>query len=259
MKVVILAGGFGTRFAEATSRIPKPMIEIGGKPILWHIMKHYSSYGFNEFIICLGYKAHVIKEYFLQYAYSTPSITVNMTEAHPTITVLDKRVEPWKITLLDTGDQAMTGGRLKKAVDYVEEDTFLATYGDGLSNVNIPQLLSYHQSHGKLATLTAVQPEGRFGSLAISPDNTITSFEEKPLGDHHWINGGFFVLNKHIFDAVQDEQTIFESDILPELAKNHELMSFKHTGFWKPMDMLKDQQALEAIWNKGHAPWKTWG
>ena len=256
MKVVILAGGYGTRLSEETDLKPKPMVEIGGKPILWHIMKMYSQYGFNEFIILLGYKGYVIKEYFSNYFLHQSNVTINLEKN--TIDVHQNKSEAWKVTLLDTGLKTMTGGRIKQISSFIEKEDFLLTYGDGLSDVNIQELVEFHKSHGKDLTMTAVQPDGRYGSLNIESDNSVSNFLEKPLGDGSWINGGFFVCSPKILDKISSNSTIFEQEPLVNLAKSNQLMSFKHEGFWKAMDTLKDKQFLNQAWNEGKAPWKIW-
>ena len=257
MKVVILAGGLGTRLSEETGLRPKPMVEIGGKPILWHIMKLYSHYGFNDFVICLGYKGYVIKEFFHHYYMHQADITVdlrkNATEYNSSF------AEPWRVTMVDTGHETMTGGRILRIQKYIEEDTFMLTYGDGLSDINIAELVAYHSRTGKLATLTAVQPSGKFGALSFRSDETIESFREKPKGDGAWINGGFFVLSAGIFDYLKNgDATVWEREPLEQLAKDTQLNSYKHTGFWQPMDTLKERQDLEELWAAGNAPWKVW-
>lgn len=254
-KAVILAGGKGTRISEESMLKPKPMIEIGGKPILWHIMKLYSHYNINEFIICLGYKGYLIKEYFSNYFLHQSDVTVDLS--NNTLDIHKSRAENWKITLIDTGLNTLTGGRLKRIEGYIDEP-FLMTYGDGVSNVNISKLIDYHNSHSKLATLTAVQPTGRFGSIVMK-DSTITSFKEKPKGDGSWINGGFFVLDPAVFSYITEgDDSIFERTPLENLASENELMAFKHDGFWKPMDTLRDRQELENLWESENAPWKIW-
>ena len=256
MKVLILAGGYGTRISEESDIKPKPMIEIGGKPILWHIMKHYSSFGFNEFVILLGYKSYVIKEYFANYYLHNSDVTIDT--AKKSIEVHNNYSENWKITLLETGLDTMTGGRVKRAKDYIGNETFMLTYGDGVSDVNISELLKYHKSHGKKATMTAIQPEGKFGALSIESDNRISNFLEKPKGDGAWINGGFFVCEPQVLDYLTDDQTIFERAPLEKLAKEGELFSYKHHGFWQCMDTLRDKNYLNDIWTKGQAKWKSW-
>jgi glucose-1-phosphate cytidylyltransferase len=256
MKVLILAGGYGTRISEESDIKPKPMIEIGGKPIIWHIMKHYSSYGFNEFVILLGYKSYVIKEYFANYYLHNSDVTIDT--AKKSIEVHNNYSENWKITLLETGLDTMTGGRVKKARDYINNETFMLTYGDGVSDVNINELLKFHKAHGKKATMTAIQPEGKFGALRIEDNNQISNFLEKPKGDGAWINGGFFVCEPSVLDLIENDQTIFERSPLETLATSGNLFSFKHSGFWKCMDTLKDKNDLNAMWSQGTAKWKNW-
>jgi len=253
MKVVILAGGRGTRLSEETGSIPKPMIEIGGKPILWHIMKLYSHYGFNDFVICLGYKGYVIKEYFANYFLHSSDIELDLSRNQ--MSVLGSKAEPWKVTLIDTGLNTMTGGRIKRIKQYVENDTFLLTYGDGVGDINIKELLDFHKKSGKKATITAVQIAGRFGALNIDLDGGVQSFLEKPRGDGAWINGGFFVLEPDIFNYIEDDSAIWEKDPLEKLAADNQLNAYKHTRFWKCMDTLRDKIELEELWEKGNPPW----
>ena len=255
MKVVILAGGFGTRLSEETDIKPKPMIEIGGKPILWHIMKIYSTYGFNDFVICLGYKGYVIKEYFANYFLHMSDVTIDLKNNQ--MEIHDVKAEPWKVTLVDTGLNTMTGGRIKRVQKYIGNDTFMLTYGDGVANINIKELLEFHKKHGKFATVTAVQPSGRFGALDLK-DSQVKAFKEKPKGDGAWINGGFFVLEPQVFDYINGDETIWEREPLEDLAKDEQLMAYKHTGFWKPMDTLRDKRELQVLWESGEAPWKIW-
>lgn len=255
MKVVILAGGFGTRLSEETDIKPKPMVEIGGKPILWHIMKIYSAYGFNDFIICLGYKGYVIKEYFANYFLHMSDVTIDLKNNQ--IEVHNIKAEPWKVTLVDTGLNTMTGGRIKRVEDYIGNETFMLTYGDGIGNINIRDLLEFHKTHGKYATLTGVQPSGRFGALDLE-ETQVKAFKEKPKGDGAWINGGFFVLEPQIFEYIEGDETIWERDPLENLAKDRQLMAYKHTGFWKPMDTLRDKRELESLWQSENPPWKVW-
>lgn len=256
MKVVILAGGLGTRLSEETAMKPKPMVEIGGKPILWHIMKTYSEHGVNEFIICCGYKGYVIKEYFANYFLHQSDVTFNMDEND--MVVHHKRAEPWKVTLVDTGDDSMTGGRLKRVLPYLKnEKVFCFTYGDGVADINITELINFHKSHGKLATLTAAFPPGRFGALNIV-DNQVKKFEEKPKGDGALINAGFFVLSTKVIERIEGDSTIWEQEPLRGLAHDGQLMSFKHSDFWQPMDTLRDKKYLEKLWQSGNAPWKIW-
>ena len=256
MKAVILAGGFGTRISEETDLKPKPMVEVGGKPILWHIMKIYSSHGIKDFIICCGYRGFVIKEYFANYFLYQSDITFDM--ANNTMKVHEKRAEPWKITLVDTGENTMTGGRLKQVADYIkDEEYFLFTYGDGVSDVNISDTISFHREHKKLVTLTATYPPGRFGALKIDHQQ-VESFQEKPRGDGALINGGFFVLSPKVLDYIEDNNTIWEKDPLTKMAADGELMAFEHSGFWQPLDTLRDKNYLEDLWIKETAPWKIW-
>ena len=256
MKVVILAGGLGTRISEETSIRPKPMVEIGGRPILWHVMKGYSAYGFHEFIICCGYKGYVIKEFFANYFLHTSDVAFDMTKNE--MVTLQSFAEPWRVTLVDTGDETMTGGRIKRVKNFIGNETFCMTYGDGLSDVNIQELVEFHKSHNRLATLTAVQPPGRFGALNISSDNIIQSFHEKPTGDGAFINGGFFVLEPGVIDFIKDDRTIWEREPLEKLAREENLRSFKHSGFWQPMDTLRDKIELEELWTSKNPPWKVW-
>ena len=256
MKAVILAGGLGTRLSEETTVRPKPMVEIGGKPILWHIMKMYSHHGINDFIICCGYKGYVIKEYFANYFLHMSDITFDMQ--HNEMHVHEKRAEPWKVTLIDTGDESMTGGRLGRVADYVKNDeAFCFTYGDGVSDVDIGKLIEFHRQHGKEATLTATYPPGRFGALDIQ-NQQIKRFMEKPKGDGALINGGFFVLSPKVLSLIKGDQTTWEQEPLMNLAERGELMAFEHTGFWQPMDTLRDKHYLEELWADGKAPWKKW-
>jgi glucose-1-phosphate cytidylyltransferase len=254
MKVVILAGGRGTRISEETEVLPKPMIQIGGKPVIWHIMKAYSHFGFNDFIICLGYKGYAIKEYFANYFLHSSDLTLNLSTN--SMKVHGSKAEPWKVTLIDTGLETMTGGRIKRIERYVEEKPFLLTYGDGIGNVDINKLIEFHQSKGKLATVTAVQLEGRFGALNIEKSDKVSSFIEKPRGDGAWINGGFFVLEPGIFKYIKDDSVIWEKGPLEKLAKDGQLNSYKHNEFWKCMDTLRDKVELDQLWNAGKAPWK---
>jgi glucose-1-phosphate cytidylyltransferase len=254
MKAVILAGGLGTRISEESVSKPKPMIEIGGRPIIWHIMKMYSAHGINDFVICCGYKGYVIKEYFANYFLHMSDVTIDMTSN--SIEVHHKKAEPWKVTLVDTGETTQTGGRLKRVADYIDED-FCMTYGDGVGSVDISALVKFHKEHGKLATMTAVQPPGRFGALEI--DGTqINSFLEKPQGDGGWINGGFFVLSPKVLSLIDGDETLWEKQPLEGLAKQGQLQSFFHAGFWQPMDTLRDKNHLEELWASGKAPWKFW-
>jgi len=256
MKAVILAGGLGTRISEETSVRPKPMVEIGGKPILWHIMKIYSHYGINEFVICCGYKGYVIKEYFANYFLHMSDVTFDMSNNK--MEVHQRYAEPWRVTLVDTGEDTMTGGRLKRVRNYVENDeAFCFTYGDGVSNVNITQLIEFHKAQGTNATLTATYPPGRFGALDIR-DGKVTTFKEKPKGDGGMINGGFFVLSPQVIDLIDNDATIWEREPLERLAQHGQLAAYPHEGFWQPMDTLRDKIHLEGLWQSGKAPWKVW-
>ena len=254
MKVILLAGGLGTRISEETDIKPKPMIEIGGKPILWHLMKIYAAHGLNDFIICCGYKGYVIKEYFLNYFYHLSDITIDINSNK--IEIHDRFAEPWKITLVDTGENTMTGGRLRRVKKYLD-GTFCMTYGDGLADINLSKLIEFHKKHKKLATITGTEPPGRFGALKIQ-DDTVTGFQEKPKGDNSIINGGFFVLEPEVIDFISDDNTIWEKEPLENLAENNQLKVFKHYGFWQPMDTLRDKRQLEELWMKGCPPWKMW-
>ena len=257
MKVVILAGGYGTRLSEETELRPKPMVEIGGYPILWHIMKTYSYWGYDEFIILTGYKSHIIKDYFLNYYTRYSDMTIDMTSN--SVELHNIRNEPWKVTMLYTGPDTMTGGRLLRAKDYLCDERFMLTYGDGVSDINIPELLKSHECAGKFVTVTAVRPSGRFGALDIKDDGTIVSFREKPQGDGAWINGGFFVMEPGVFDYLTDgDKTILERKPLERLAETGQLNAFKYTGFWRAMDTIKDKNELTDIWAKGAAPWAVW-
>ena len=256
MKAVILAGGLGTRISEETHLKPKPMIDIGGKPMLWHIMKLYSAHGVNDFVICCGYKGYVIKEYFANYFLHMSDVTFDMQ--HNQMEVHQRNAEPWRVTLVDTGDETLTGGRLRRVADYVKaEEAFCFTYGDGVANVDITALLAFHKRHGKRATVTAVQPPGRYGALDMQ-GTTVKGFVEKPKGDGGWINGGFFVLSPACLDYVQNDASSWEGEPLTRLAAEGELQAFEHTGFWQPMDTLRDKNHLEALWAAGNAPWKCW-
>jgi glucose-1-phosphate cytidylyltransferase len=256
MKAVILAGGLGTRLSEETSVKPKPMVEIGGKPILWHIMKQYSAHGVNEFVICCGYKGYVIKEYFANYFLHMSDVTFDMSNNG--MHVHHKRAEPWKVTLVDTGEHSMTGGRLRRVKEHIAgEDAFCFTYGDGVGDVDISHLIDFHKSHGKKATLTAAFPPGRFGALHIE-DKRVVSFQEKPRGDGAMINAGFFVLSPDVIDLIDGDSSVWEQDPLNELSASGELMAFSHKGFWQPMDTLRDKVYLEKLWTQNEAPWKVW-
>ena len=255
MKVVILAGGLGTRISEETHLKPKPMIEIGGMPILWHIMKIYSSYDINEFVICCGYKGYLIKEYFANYSLHMSDVTFDMKKND--IQIHHKSVEPWTVTLVDTGIETMTGGRLKRIKEYVQNDTFCFTYGDCVGNIDIKDLIKFHKNEKTIATITAVQPPGRFGVLDIQK-NKISFFKEKPAGDGNWINGGFFVLEPSVFDYIENDSTIWEREPLENLANEGRLSAYKHDGFWHPLDTLRDKNYLQKLWEDGKAPWKLW-
>lgn len=256
MKVVILAGGYGTRISEETTTKPKPMVEIGGKPILWHIMKTYSYYGHNEFIICLGYKGYLIKEYFANYFLHQSDVTIDLEKNN--IAIHNNYSEPWKVTLVDTGLNTMTGGRLLRVKDYIGNETFMMTYGDGLADINIKKLIEFHRNKNKIATITAAQPVGRFGALSIDNENNVTRFLEKPEGDGKWVNGGFFVLNPEVFRFIEGDKTFFEREPLENLAGQTQLIAYHHKGFWMPMDKLSDKKELENMWNAGKALWKVW-
>ena len=256
MKVVILAGGLGTRLSEETDVRPKPMVEIGGKPIIWHIMKIYSSFGFNDFILCLGYKGYVIKEYFANYFLHQSDVVIDLSNND--MQILNSSTENWKITLVDTGMHTMTGGRIKRVQKYVNNEPFMLTYGDGISNVPIPDLLKYHQKQNKYVTLTAIPPVSRFGVLNINEEGSIFSFEEKPKGDDTWINGGFFVCEPEVFSYIKDDSEVWERNPLEQLAKQNQLGAYKHYGFWRPMDTLRDKVELNNLWDSGKAEWKLW-
>ena len=257
MKVLLLAGGFGTRLSEETDIRPKPMVEIGGKPILWHIMKIYSQYGFNEFVILLGYKGYYIKEYFANYFLHQSDVTIDLKNNR--MDILNNSSEPWKVTLLDTGLHSMTGGRIKRAQKFIGNEPFMLTYGDGVSDINIQELVTFHKSHNKIMTMTSSQPDGKFGALNINDDNSVSKFSEKPKGDGNWINAGFFVCEAKVFDYIlDDDSVIFEQEPLQNLAKEGEIFTYKHSGFWKPMDSLKDKNDLNELWDKNKAPWKIW-
>lgn len=258
MKVVILAGGFGTRISEESHLIPKPMIEIGEKPILWHIMKYYSSFGYNEFIILAGYKQYVIKEFFSDYYLHMSDITFDFTKGDNSMEIHLNQSEPWKVTIVNTGLNTMTGGRLKRIESYIGDDIFFLTYGDGVSNVDLDELLKFHKNSGSVATLTAIQPGGRFGLLEIKDDDLVHSFKEKTIEEGGWVNGGFMVLDKDIFRYLVDDSTVLEKEPLMTLATLGKLKAFKHNGFWQCMDTLRDKEYLEKIWKEGQAPWKIW-
>lgn len=255
MKVVILAGGLGTRLSEETILKPKPMVEIGGMPILWHIMKIYSSYGFNDFVICLGYKGYVIKEYFANYFLHKSDVSIDLSDN--SLNILDTQAEPWKITLVDTGIETMTGGRIRRVSKYLTE-TFFLTYGDGVGDINIMESLEFHKKNKKLCTVTAVQPIGRFGSLNLNEDDNVLSFLEKPKGDGSWINGGFFVCEPEVINYIDGDSNSWEREPMENIAKKSEMCAYKHHGFWKPMDTLRDKQELEIDWNSNKAKWKNW-
>lgn len=256
MKVVILAGGLGTRLSEETVVKPKPMVEIGGMPVLWHIMKIYSSYGYNDFIICLGYKGYMIKEYFANYFLHRSDVTIDLTDN--SVKVHDSQAEPWKITLVDTGTDSMTGGRIKRIQRHVGNEPFMLTYGDGVGNVNIEQLVKFHKQHKKFCTVTSVQPSGRFGVLNINEENRVHSFLEKPKGDGSWINGGYFVCEPAVFDYIDGDDTVWEKEPLEKIAGDGQMHAFKHDGFWRPMDTLKDKHDLNDMWDANEALWKIW-
>jgi glucose-1-phosphate cytidylyltransferase len=257
MKVVLLAGGLGTRLSEETVLKPKPMVEIGGMPILWHIMKIYAAHGFNDFVVCLGYKGYVVKEYFANYFLHKSDVTIDLK--NNSIEIHESEAEPWKITLVDTGDDSMTGGRIKRIQKYVQDETFMLTYGDGVGDINIAELVAYHKEQGKLCTVTSVQPSGRFGALDLSAENDVKSFLEKPKGDGSWINGGYMVCEPGIFNYIQEgDATIWEQAPMQNIALAGEMKAFKHHGFWRPMDTLKDKHDLNEMWDTGNSPWKIW-
>jgi glucose-1-phosphate cytidylyltransferase len=255
MKAVILAGGLGTRISEETHLKPKPMIEIGGRPVLWHVMKIYSAHGINEFIVCVGYKGYVIKEYFANYFLHMSDVTFDME--HNRMEVHQRHAEPWRVTIVDTGDDTMTGGRLKRIKSYVGQEAFCATYGDGVGDVDVTKLIAFHRQQGREASLTAVQPPGRYGALEAH-DGQVWRFQEKPQGDGAWINGGFFVLEPRALDRIEGDRTIWEREPLESLARDGQLAAFEHRGFWQPMDTLRDKTHLEELWASGKAPWKNW-
>jgi len=256
MKAVILAGGLGTRLSEETDIKPKPMVEIGGMPILWHIMKSYSEYGINEFIVCLGYKGYVIKEFFVNYYMHRTNLCIDL--ASNTVETLATKAEPWKITLIDTGNETMTGGRIKRIKPYVGDETFLLTYGDGLCDLNITELIDFHKSNQRLCTVTTVQPSGRFGAVVLGDDSDVKSFVEKPQGDGLWINAGYFVCEPAVLDYIDGDKTIWEREPMESLAKEGQMSAFKYKGFWRPMDTLKDKKDLNEMWELNEAPWKVW-
>ena len=256
VKAVILAGGYGTRISEETHLKPKPMVEIGGKPVLWHIMKTFSVYGINDFIICCGYKGYVIKEYFANYFLHTSDVTFHMDSNH--MEVHRQKAEPWNVTLVDTGEATMTGGRLKRVREYLDDDSFLFTYGDGISDINITKLINFHNTIGLAATITAVQQPGRFGVIEFDQADHVLSFQEKPQGDGSWINGGFFMLEPSVIDRIHGDNTLWELEPITSLAQDAELVAYRHHGFWHPMDTLRDRNYLEGLWASGKAPWKVW-
>ncbi|GMK42116.1 glucose-1-phosphate cytidylyltransferase [Paenibacillus sp. CCS19] len=260
MKVVILAGGLGTRISEESHLKPKPMIEIGGKPILWHIMKIYAHQGFTDFVICLGYKGFVVKEYFEHYFLHESDVTFDFRGGERSVTKIHRhKAEPWRVTLVDTGLDTMTGGRLKRAVPYLDDETFMLTYGDGVADIDLRQLLAHHRSHGKLATVTAVQPVGRFGSLVLGSDQSVSTFAEKPRGDGHWVSGGFFVFEPGALERIDGDEIMLEKEPLERLAGEGQLMAYRHAGYWQSMDTMRDKALLEEQWRSGSAPWRVWG
>lgn len=257
MKVVIFAGGLGTRISEETSIKPKPMVEIGDMPVLWHIMKIYSAHGLNDFIICLGYKGYAIKEFFQNYMLRSSSVRMNFEDQ--SVEFFNKVEDPWTVTLVDTGEDSMTGGRLKRVAEYLDGEPFCLTYGDGVANIDVKALIAFHENQKTLCTLTAVQPPGRFGAISLGPKQTkITQFQEKPEGDGAWINGGFFICHPDVLDTIDGDDTVWEQAPLMMLAKRGQLSAFRHSGFWQPMDTLRDKQLLDSLWRSGHAPWKIW-
>ena len=257
MKVLLLAGGFGTRLSEETDIKPKPMVDVGGKPILWHIMKTYSHHGFNEFVILLGYKGYYIKEYFANYFLHQSDVTIDMSDG--SMEIHNNSSEPWKVTLLDTGLDSMTGGRIKRAQDFVGEESFMLTYGDGVADINIEELVKFHKTHGKAMTMTSAQPDGRFGALNIDENNKVKEFKEKPKGDGSWINAGYFICEPKVFDYIVDgDSSVFEQSPLMNLAKDDEVHTYKHHDFWMPMDTLRDKHKLNELWSSDKAPWKVW-
>jgi glucose-1-phosphate cytidylyltransferase len=258
MKVVILAGGLGTRISEETGVKPKPLVEIGDKPILWHIMKLYSSFGFNDFGICLGYRGYAIKEYFANYTLHSSDVTFDFRLGTPEIKIHSAPAEPWCVSLVDTGQSTMTGGRIKRMQHYIGGGTFMMTYGDGVGNIDIGRLLAFHREHGKLCTVTATQPSGRFGALDLGPEGEVTGFREKPKGNRAWISAGFFVMEPGVLDYIEGDETMLEKDPLERLAREGQLVAFTHDGFWHPMDTLRDKNHLDDLWRRGVAPWKMW-
>jgi glucose-1-phosphate cytidylyltransferase len=257
VKAVILAGGFGTRLSEETAVQPKPMVEIGGQPVLWHILKTYSRYGINEFIICAGYKGHMITEWFANYQFRTADVTFDLGDN--SFELIERAAESWRVSVIQTGESTMTGGRLRRVRDHIGDETFCLTYGDGVANIDIDELIAFHRAEGRQATMTVVQPPGRFGALALSEgENEVESFMEKPLGDGAWVNGGFFVLEPGVVDRIEDDTTVWEQEPLRSLAQDGELSAYRHTGFWQPLDTLRDKIVLEDLWASGNAPWKVW-
>lgn len=256
MKAVILAGGFGTRLSEETAVRPKPMVEIGGLPILWHIMKMYSAHGIDDFVICAGYKGYIIKEFFANYVLRMCDMQFDLRAN--TVTPMGTNTEPWRVTVVDTGDKSMTGGRLRRVREHLGDEPFCMTYGDGVSDLDIGELIAFHREHGKLATLTATQPEGRFGMLSLGDADLVHAFKEKPNGDGGWVNGGFFVLDPAVIDYIEDDLTVWEGTPLQRLASERQLAAYRHAGFWQPMDTLRDRMLLEGLWKTGNAPWKVW-
>ncbi|MGI4021475.1 MAG: glucose-1-phosphate cytidylyltransferase [Janthinobacterium lividum] len=256
MKVVLLAGGLGTRLSEETVIKPKPMVEIGGMPILWHIMKIYSAYGFNDFVICLGYKGYIIKEYFANYFLHQSDVTIDLSNNE--LKIHDSQAEPWKITLVDTGNETMTGGRIKRIQKHIGNETFMLTYGDGLADVNIDELYQFHKNNNKYCTVTAVQPSGRFGALNIVDNQSVHSFMEKPKGDGSWINGGYFICEPQVFDFIEGDQTLWEREPMEKIAEKGQMVAYEHNGFWKPMDTLREKNELEEDWVANKAKWKVW-
>ncbi|CCG01376.1 glucose-1-phosphate cytidylyltransferase [Blastococcus saxobsidens] len=257
MKAVVLAGGLGTRLSEETTVRPKPMVEIGGRPVLWHILKTYAAHGINDFVVCLGYKGYYIKEYFSTYALRMSDVTIDLAKNQ--VHVHSAKAEDWRVTLVDTGEESMTGGRLRRVADHLDGETFCFTYGDGVADIDITESIRFHRQQGRLATMTAVQPPGRFGAVVLGEDETsIHSFHEKPEGDGAWINGGYFVLEPDVIDYISDDSTVWEQEPLRELAHAGQLSAYRHQGFWQPMDTLRDKNMLDEIWRSGRAPWKVW-
>ena len=257
MQVVILAGGFGTRISEESSIRPKPMVEIGGRPILWHIMKIYLAYGLSDFVVCCGYKGHVIKQFFRDYGLDSADVRFDMREGSTTL--LKSKTEPWRVTLVDTGLDTMTGGRIRRVAQYLDDGPFCCTYGDGLSDVDVGKLIDFHHTQGALATVTAVQPPGRFGAFTLpTNDHRVPSFKEKPSGDGAWVNGGYFVLERRVLDLITRDDMVWEKEPMEQLAANGQLAAYRHDGFWQPMDTLRDKHTLEDLWNSGKAPWRRW-